>query len=198
VYAGLRDRVADKVRKYFKANPDRPLMPYSDIRAEFLKHGDAQTLKLVVDDLCRASVLFRKEAEIGLVGHEARMKSADQQIAMRIEGAFRSTGLASPLEEEVQRKLALTPSLFKHILDSLIRDGKIVRLGAKVTYHRDALDGAREAALGLIARHGSVTIAEIRDKLNLSRKYAQAILEYLDKTGLTKRVEDKHVLNKKP
>ena len=198
VYAGLRDRVADKVRKYFKANPDRPLMPYSDIRAEFLKHGDAQTLKLVVDDLFRASVLFRKEAEIGLVGHEARMKSADQQIAMRIEGAFRSTGLASPLEEEVQRKLALTPSLFKHILDSLIRDGKIVRLGAKVTYHRDALDGAREAALGLIARHGSVTIAEIRDKLNLSRKYAQAILEYLDKTGLTKRVEDKHVLNKKP
>jgi selenocysteine-specific elongation factor len=197
VYQGLRDGVAAEVRKYFVANPERPLMPYSDIRAEFLKLGAAQTLKLIVDDLCRANVLFRKEAQVGLVGHEARMKPADLQIAARIEGAFRSARLAPPLEEEVQRRLALTPSLFKNILDSLIRDGKIVRLGAKVTYHRLALEEAREAALGFIARHGSVTIAELRDRLNLSRKFAQAILEYFDKTGLTNRVEDRHVLNKK-
>ena len=198
VYAGLKDKVEAEVRKYFQANPERPLMPYSDVRAEFLKLGDAQTLKLVVDDLCRANVLFRKEAQLGLAGHEARLRPADQQIASRIEGAFRSAHLAPPLEEEVQRRLALSPSAFKNILDSLIRDGKIVRLGAKVTYHRDALDEAREAALGLITRHGSVTIAELRDRLKLSRKYAQAVLEYFDKTGLTRRVEDRHVLNKKP
>jgi selenocysteine-specific elongation factor len=198
VYAGLRDKVAAEIRKYFEANPERPLMPYSDVRAEFLKLGDAQTLKLVVDDLCRANLLFKKEAQVGLVGHEARLKPTDQQTAARIEGAFRGARLFPPLEEEVQRKLALNPSSFKNILDSLIRDGKIVRLGAKVTYHREALDEAREAALGLIARHGSVTIAELRDRLNLSRKYAQAILEYFDKTGLTRRIEDRHVLTKKP
>jgi len=198
VYAGLKDKVADMVRKYFEANPERPLMPYSDVRAEFLKWGDAQTLKLIVDDLCRANVLFRKEAQVGLVGHEARLRPADQQMAARIEGAFRSARLAPPLEEELQRRLALNPSLFKNILDSLIRDGKIVRLGAKVTYHREALDEARQAVLGLIERHGSVTIAELRDRLSLSRKYAQAILEYFDKTGLTRRVEDRHVLTKKP
>jgi len=198
VYAGLKDKVADMVRKYFEANPERPLMPYSDVRAEFLKLGDALTLKLIVDDLCRANLLFRKEAQVGLVGHEARLKPADQQTAARIEGAFRSARLAPPLEEELQRRLALNPSLFKNILDSLIRDGKIVRLGAKVTYHREALEEARVAALGLIERHGSVTIAELRDRLSLSRKYAQAILEYFDKTGLTRRVEDRHVLTKKP
>jgi selenocysteine-specific elongation factor len=198
VYAGLKDKVADMVRKYFEANPERPLMPYSDVRAEFLKWGDAQTLKLIVDDLCRANVLFRKEAQVGLVGHEARLRPADQQMAARIEGEFRSARLAPPLEEELQRRLALNPSLFKNILDSLIRDGKIVRLGAKVTYHREALEEARVAALGLIERHGSVTIAELRDRLSLSRKYAQAILEYFDKTGLTKWVEDRHVLNEKP
>ena len=57
---------------------------------------------------------------------------------------------------------------------------------------------SRGIVLGLIALRGSVTIAELRDRLNLSRKYAQAVLEYFDKTGLTKRVEDRHVLNKKP
>jgi selenocysteine-specific elongation factor len=198
VYESLREKVAAEVRGYFEANPERPLMPYSVVRAEYLKHGDAETLKVVVDDLCRANVFFRKEAEIGLVGHEARMKPADREAAAKIEGAFRRARLAPPLEEEVRRSLALNPSLFKHILDTLIREGKIVRLGAKVTYHHEALEAAREAVAGLIDRHGGVTIAELRDRLNLSRKYAQAILEYFDKTGLTKRVEDRHVFARRP
>jgi selenocysteine-specific elongation factor len=112
---------------------------------------------------------------------------------MRIEAVFRRARFAAPLEEDVRRRLGLNPSAFKNILDALIREGRIVRLGAKVTYHREALDAARDAALGLIERHGCVTIAELRDRLNLSRKYAQAILEHFDKTGLTKRVEDRHV-----
>jgi selenocysteine-specific elongation factor len=90
----------------------------------------------------------------------------------------------------------LNLTLFKKILDGLIREGHIVRMAPKVTYHRETLEAAREAVAGLIERHGSVTIAELRDRLNLSRKYAQAILEYFDKTGLTKRVEDRHVLAK--
>jgi selenocysteine-specific elongation factor len=196
-YGALREKAAADVREYFEANPERPLMPYAGLRAEFLKKGDAQTLKLIVDDLCRTNVLFRKEAEVGLVGHRARMKPADEQIAARIEGVFRSARLSPPLEEEAQRKLALNPSVFKGILDVLIREGKIIRLGAKVTYHREALDEAKKAVLGLIERRASVTIAELRDRLNLSRKYAQAILEYFDKTGLTKRIEDRHVLNRK-
>jgi selenocysteine-specific elongation factor len=196
-YGALREKAAADVREYFEANPERPLMPYAGLRAEFLKKGDAQTLKLIVDDLCRTNVLFRKEAEVGLVGHRARMKPADEQIAARIEGVFRSARLSPPLEEEAQRKLALNPSVFMGILDVLIREGKIIRLGAKVTYHREALDEAKKAVLGLIERRASVTIAELRDRLNLSRKYAQAILEYFDKTGLTKRIEDRHVLNRK-
>jgi len=197
VYESLKEKVTAEVREYFEANPERPLMPYSVVRAEYLKHGNAETLKVIVDNLCRANVLFRKEAEIGLVGHEARMKPADREIAARIEGAFRSARLAPPLEEEVRRSLALNPSVFKNILDTLIREGKIVRLGAKVTYHREALEAAQGAVAGLIERHGSVTIAELRDRLNLSRKYAQAILEYFDKTGLTKRVEDRHVFTRR-
>jgi selenocysteine-specific elongation factor len=198
VYESLKEKVTAEVRGYFEANPERALMPYSITRAEYLKQGDAETLKLIVDDLCRANVLFRRDAEIGLVSHEARMKPADREIAARIEGVFRSARLAPPLEEEVQRRLALNPSLFKNVLGRLIREGKIVRLGAKVTYHREALEAAREAVAGLIERHGAVTIAELRDRLNLSRKYAQAILEYFDKTGLTKRVEDRHVLARRP
>jgi selenocysteine-specific elongation factor len=47
---------------------------------------------------------------------------------------------------------------------------------------------------GRIEREGSITLPEVRDMFGSSRKYAQALLEHLDDTGVTKRVGDKRVL----
>jgi len=196
VYARLADGIVAGVKAYFDANPFRPTMPFSDVRAEFLKESDAPTLKLILDELIAKRVLFRKEAEVGVVGREAKVNPVEEQLKARIEGVFKSAGFAAPLEEEVRVRLDLSPSLFKNILDGLTRDGRIVRLSPKVTYHRETIEAAREAVAGLVERRRSVTIAELRDRLSLSRKYAQAILEYFDRTGLTKRVEDRHVLAK--
>jgi selenocysteine-specific elongation factor len=194
VYARLAEELVAGVKAYFDANPFRPTMPFSDVRAEFLKESDSPTLKLILDELIEKNVLFRKEAEIGLAGREAKVNPVEDELRARVEGAFLSARFSAPLEEEVRVRFEIHPSSFKKILDGLIRDGRLVRLAPKVTYHRETLGAAQTAVLGLVERRGSVTIAELRDRLNLSRKYAQAILEYFDKTGLTKRVEDRHVL----
>lgn len=192
-FARLSDGLVAAVRTYFEKNPYRPTMPYSDLRAEFLETSDAPTLKVVLDALVASGVLFRKEAEVGLAGREAKVDPAGAGLRSRVEGVFRSARFSAPLEDEVRTKLGLNPSVFDPILNGFLRSGELVRLAPKVIYHRETLEAARVAVAGLIERHGSVTIAELRDRLNLSRKYAQAILEYFDKTGFTKRVEDRHV-----
>ncbi len=197
VYAKLSDTLLSTIRKYFDANPQRLFMPYSDLRANFLKYSDSQTLKLLLDDLSQENKIIRKETEISLVGREASISPAEKEAASRIEAIFRSARFAAPLEEDVRQKLDLNPNLFKNIMRNLIQDEKLVRLTKKVTYHRETFDEARTIVMGFIERRGSITIAELRDRLNLSRKYAQAILEHFDETGLTRRVEDKHVLQKK-
>lgn len=193
-YARLSDGLVAAVRDYFEKNPFRPAMPYSDLRAYFLKEGDAPTLKLVLDALVAGGALIRKDAEIGLAGREVKADPFEAGLRARIEGAFRAARFSAPLEDEVRTKLGLNPSAFNPVLAGLLRSGDLVRLAPKVIYHREAVDAARVAVSGLIERHGSVTIAELRDRLGLSRKYAQAILEYFDKTGFTKRIEDRHVL----
>ena len=79
-------------------------------------------------------------------------------------------------------------------MKSLIDQDKLVRLNKKVTYHRDILQDAQKIVMDHIRENQSITIAELRDKLKLSRKYTQAILEYFDNTGLTRRKEDRHVI----
>ncbi|MCX6573223.1 MAG: selenocysteine-specific translation elongation factor [Candidatus Aminicenantes bacterium] len=198
VLARLGDQIVVSVRDYFEKNPYRTVMPYSDLRAEFLKGSSAPVLKLMLDGLVAAGVLVRRESEIGLAGREAKADPVEAERRARVEGAFRSARFSAPLEDEVRAKLGLNPSVFNPVLNALLRSGELVRLAPKVIYHRDTLEAARAAVAGLIERRGSVTIAELRDRLDLSRKYAQAILEYFDKTGFTRRVEDRHVPAKRP
>jgi selenocysteine-specific elongation factor len=69
-----------------------------------------------------------------------------------------------------------------------------VRVGRSLHFEPGAL-GALEAQVVAIAeRDGSVTIAGVRDQLGTSRKYAQALLEHLDRTKVTLRRGDEHVL----
>jgi selenocysteine-specific elongation factor len=41
---------------------------------------------------------------------------------------------------------------------------------------------------------GAVTLAQLRDELGTSRKFAQALLEHFDGAKVTRRVGDAHVL----
>ena len=47
-------------------------------------------------------------------------------------------------------------------------------------------------------RHGgAITLAQLRDELKTSRKFAQALLEYLDAEKMTIRRGDQHVLRRR-
>jgi len=197
-YTRLSDGLVAAVRAFFERNPFRAAMPYSDLRAEFLKAGDAPTLKLILDALIADGLLVRKDAEIGLAGRETKADPAAAALRARVEGAYRAARFSAPLEDDIRTRFGLNPSAFNPVLAGLLRSGELVRLAPKVIYHRETIEEARAAVAGLIERHGSVTIAELRDRLDLSRKYAQAILEYFDKIGFTNRVEDRHVPAKRP
>jgi selenocysteine-specific elongation factor len=79
-------------------------------------------------------------------------------------------------------------------LERLAAGGAVVRVRPGLYYHPAALEQARAEVEGLCERDGAVTIAGLRDRLATSRKYAQALLEHFDRTRVTRRVGDEHVL----
>jgi selenocysteine-specific elongation factor len=190
----LSRNMVSLLKSHLKANPHYLFMPYSDLRSQFLKTGEAQAFKAVLDNLCRGHILYQKGSSVGLVGYELKLKPREEELAVRIERIFKSSGFDAPLEEDVATELELDGNLFKNILAGLVQQGKLVRLSNKVIYHREVVEKATEMVLGRIRENGGITIAVLRDELALSRKYAQAILEYLDRVGVTRRVEDRHVM----
>ena len=79
----------------------------------------------------------------------------------------------------------------------LVQQGRAVRAGRELAFTTEAFEQAREAAVELAGASGSVTLAQLRDRLGISRKYAQALLEAMDAHGITRRIGDERVLRRR-
>ncbi|HET7053392.1 MAG TPA: selenocysteine-specific translation elongation factor [Solirubrobacterales bacterium] len=77
-------------------------------------------------------------------------------------------------------------------LRELVAASEVVRVARDVAYPAPTYARLREAVAELSRRGGSTSIAEVRDELGLSRKYAQALLERLDAERVLRRDGDRH------
>jgi len=182
------------VKKYFADNPHRQAMPLADLQSQLSGIADEAVFRAVVDALASAQSIVRREGGLTLPGFEARLAAADQALADRVEAIFRKSGFEPPLENDVCRELKLPLNQFRRIMGTLAHQGKLVRLDPRVTMHRDAFEKAKRAVLDYLRLRRTITIAETKEILRVSRKYACALLEYLDKLQVTRRSGETHVL----
>jgi selenocysteine-specific elongation factor len=63
--------------------------------------------------------------------------------------------------------------------------------------HRAAVAAIADRVTAIIKTDGTVTLARLRDELDTSRRYAQALLEHLDAARVTRRLpDDRRVLRR--
>jgi selenocysteine-specific elongation factor len=111
------------------------------------------------------------------------------RAARALEARLREAWLEPPIEADLGADAAELPALR--------RAGRAVRVGRELHYHPDALAEAERRVRTLAEAHGSVTIAQLRDALGTSRKFAQALLEHFDGEKVTRRVGDAHLLRRR-
>ncbi|MDX6704682.1 MAG: selenocysteine-specific elongation factor [Solirubrobacteraceae bacterium] len=82
-------------------------------------------------------------------------------------------------------------------LPALLDAGLAVRVGRDMYAHRAAVAAIADRVTAMIQTDGAVTLARLRDELDTSRRYAQALLEHLDAARVTRRLpDDRRVLRR--
>jgi selenocysteine-specific elongation factor len=79
------------------------------------------------------------------------------------------------------------------ILQLLVEEGKVVKLSENVVIAKKAFNEMLAGVMARLNAEEKVTLGEVRDMFQTSRKYAQAFLEYLDGEKITRRVGDERV-----
>jgi len=80
------------------------------------------------------------------------------------------------------------------ILVLLENQSRVVRISESIVYPYDVYCEMVQRIQNHLESFKEISIGEVRDMFNASRKYALALMEYLDDQQITKRIDDKRIL----
>ena len=169
------------LQDYHRKFPVRSGMPKVEL-ASRLKLG--KYAQAVWQRLSDENVLREEGLAVRFSSHQIQL-TQDQQAKI---AAFLHSLAQSPYAPP--SNLIPEPDL----LNLLVEQQQVVKVSSDVVFSPSAYDEMVEKVTTHIKVQGKVTLAEVRDLLNTSRKYAQALLEYLDEKKITRRTGDERVL----
>jgi len=85
----------------------------------------------------------------------------------------------------------------EEILNALIELNELITVSSDVVFRKQDYDLMADRIKQTIQQNERITLGEVRDLFNTSRKYAQALLEHLDSIGITVRDGDFRKLRRK-
>ncbi|MCW2990400.1 MAG: selB [Solirubrobacterales bacterium] len=98
-------------------------------------------------------------------------------------------GAAVALEERLRGEAPVLADVDGAAFAALREHGRAVRVGP-FAYHAEVLAGIERRVVAVIEGEGAITLARLRDELETSRRYAQALLEHFDAARVTRRLPD--------
>jgi selenocysteine-specific elongation factor len=153
------------------------------------KHGPGRDLLVRLERLSRGEPAEAASAPVSSSPEPPRVPEPPplSASALALEERLRAAGLEPPLDSE------LDPG----DLTALRSAGRAIRVSKSLHYHPDTVAEVQRRVIAIAADNGgSITIAQLRDGLGTSRKYAQALLEHLDAERVTIRRGDAHVVRR--
>jgi selenocysteine-specific elongation factor len=111
----------------------------------------------------------------------------DRIVAQEILGILRETGFASPRPDELPELVKASPDRVDRLLRYLADHGAVYRIGKNVVFDADCMVRAQNLAVEIIREAGTLDSADFKHQIGSSRKYALAILDFLDAKGITQR-----------
>ena len=156
--------------------------------------GDESLLQAVTDRLIKTRKVVGDAKRFARADFKPKLSANQRKLKDKIVESHREAGFAPPEPGSFANQAAGNASALKDIFEVAVAEGHLVRVTDEIFLHADADAAMRRAVTDRIRDGPGATVAEIRDLLGTTRKYAVPLCEYLDRVGLTKRNGDLRVL----
>lgn len=182
----LQTGLTEKLAEYHKKHPYRYGMQKAEIHMTFLKKVKPAVFDLYVDNLADEKVIKRHNEFLCMPEHEIRKDTLYEKTEKKLLDTFEKAGLDFPKVSEVDFG-GIDSGVIDDILLLLMEEGKVVKLGEELYTLTPYIEKSKGIIQGLLSKKSLITMGEIRDALETSRKNAKLIVEYMDSIKVTKR-----------
>jgi len=193
--AAVMDKTWDTCREilagYHKQNPLHAGMKEAEVRQKCFKMLDQTSADALLRALCQEGKLRRVSERYALGDFQIKFTKRQNNIKEKLLQTYRKADLESPSTDDVLSGFSQNEKPdAKMVLESLVTGGELVMLTPQICWYKDTYARVCEVVKAHFAEHETLTLGELRDLLNSSRKYTLAVLEYYDKNRITKKDGD--------
>lgn len=185
----LQARAVQMLTAYHKANPLAAGIPRAQLKEALFGRSQQLSADAIISLLAAKGTFEERGGLLALPLFYSEPPPEVQAAAERLSAFYRTQGFvpAPPQKASIAGKAA------ESALRLLCGNGELIRIAPDA--YLDAAHYARAVELlrRYIVAHSSITLAQYRDLLYISRKPAQQLLEHFDAAGITRKTGDERV-----
>ena len=178
-WADLKASIFTALDDYHHLYPLRHGMPREELKSR-LKLAP-HTFTLVVTKLATDGTLQVGQRWIALPEHRVLLSPFQKVKVDRLLARFAAAPFAPPSVKECQAEVG------EAVFNTLLESGSLVMVSSEVIFRTTDYKAMLEKVRAEMVKNGQISLAGARDLLASSRRYTQALLEYLDAIGITVR-----------
>jgi len=185
-WSATRSRMASELAAYHTAYPLRTGMPREELKSRL--RLDARVFNAIVSQAAAEGALVENPTSLHLPDFAITFTAAQHKGVDALLARFRAQPWAAPSVKECEATVGTD------VLAVLIELGQLVKLSEDVVLLPETYQFAVKRIVEHLEANRTITVAQVRDLFDTSRKYALALMEYMDAKGITKRVGDERVM----
>ncbi len=173
---------------YHKSHPLRYGMPIEEFRSRVFAKDKAVLSETLLNRMQQDGIAL-SGGNVHLKSFAVVLSSEQQACLEAVRAAFKAGGYKPPLVADIKAAACQSVQIDR-IVDLLIEQNLLVRVEDAIIFDADVVVDAKRQVEQLIAQNGSLALADFRDAVGTSRKFAVALLEYFDRIHFTKKQDD--------
>jgi selenocysteine-specific elongation factor len=185
-----KDRVVELLQKQHEQFPLMSSQDRQKLQAQLEYLGDETLIQAFVDRLLAQKVLVGDGRRIALATHKPKLSAAQKKLKEKIIESYQAAGFQPPEPGSFANQAGGNAASLKDLFEVCVAEGHLVHAGEGLYLHADHEAALRRKLTENLASSKGLTVAEIRDLLGTTRKYAVPLCEYLDRAGVTVREGD--------
>jgi selenocysteine-specific elongation factor len=170
-----------------------PLMSGHDrqkVQSQLDYVGDDALVHAAVDRLIERKQLVGDLRRVARADFKPKLSAGLRKLKDKMVAAFQEARFQPPDPAEFAGQAGGNAANLKDLLDLCVAEGYLVPISDNIYLHADTEAEMRRLLTAKLQAGAGLTVAEIRDILGTTRKYAVPLCEYLDRIGVTRREGD--------
>lgn len=196
VYLRLAAELEQMLEAYHRDFPLREGHPKEELRSRKFAAWSHKTFQFLLTALESDQIISCTPQAVAVPTFVPGSSPEISSIIIQIRDELTAAGYQPSAWSELTAVAGLPDHISTELLQHFLRNGELVKIGENLYFLEQILALVRQQVIEFLHREGNITVRDLRDLLQTSRKYALPLLEHFDKERITQRVGDKRIPGK--